>query len=660
MIRRIQWELKSLLRDRFAMLFLAAALGYMVLGLQYGGFFDYYGWAYFHQMLLWWFGLVGYRMGKESAAMAEWTDPIARKGRGVLAPKIGALLFCVVLIATAFAALLLTNGARILPDGIHTEAGRALLGEGALAVLLHYGLGGCVAGGIGLCMGRVVSRRWGYAVVLAVLFLMGPIGFAWVRTLAAGWPSEIQRFVLMPFELGVHNYRASINPFYGLETEGPLWFHRGFLLCLLGFAWTWIHRNGSGKNRRWRRGVFLGGSVLFLGLSLFSGEEHLENASFSPREENYESVLYYAEKEPARPVSPAFVWKEMDLRVRPAGTLKVTGKGILEMQEDSTRLSINLYHTLAFRSITYEGKELPFQADGDVVTVELPEKKKQGEALQLRFSYEGEIPSSFYAAKKAVLLPGFFNWTPQPAWGDAATRLGDLSVFRQADEPVTYRVSVDGKTKTVQSPGEAESFQSRIGPTLVDGLYTERTLDDVRVVTDPTRRPEHVFAYVKGFLAATEEFEDVFGWEPRVLRTVVAVRMPFGTLGNFATATRWSGSVLFTEYEAEPEEVADRPSLGERAFTEHESLHWMDALHASLADRYHFSNQDSEMQELFLHAFEYWIRREPPRRFAHEELLDFLQSETDPRPFFRAWSEGMDKPEMFTEEDLQRLLAKYR
>ncbi|HBZ52379.1 MAG TPA: hypothetical protein DEO82_01265 [Eubacterium sp.] len=134
-------------------------------------------------------------------------------------------------------------------------------------------------------------------------------------------------------------------------------------------------------------------------------------------------------------------------------------------KEDTDRgeYTFTLYHTYKISKITYEGKSVSYNRDGDYVTV-----KGLGEGV-IHMEYYG-VPESYVADSKAITLPEYFPYYPVAGKKQVYGSKGVMNDYASAYK---VRTCVEGLYTNLDKTGDGVYEAVCHGPYLLKGMIKE-------------------------------------------------------------------------------------------------------------------------------------------------------------------------------------------
>lgn len=443
MSRMIILEIKNHCKDPVTWIIGLAVFGWAIFLFTYNSPLVIVNLSDLHQLMMFWAVLIGYRMGSSEIVSDsdEWMAPLPsywKMARVKVAALGGIIGFCTI----GFIAVILYS-CRI--HGIPIP----VLFEFILAVFLYYGFGMVILGVIGLAVGESIPYIWGYIVALLIAFFMGQLGFQWIRDmLLIAFPDGSYQTILQVMNLGVAEPEYAYNALYGFEIESVYWIRRFFLLAIGLFIYQLIQRKKQPK-QIWTR-TFLGVAVLVVISGWFiQPQEKLMGVSQFEEGARFEDYAFYQDEKnrSQRPSRDAgWHWKSLDLAITVDHQFNVTGSGVLMSEERLNQLDLSLYHNFEVNDVQLDGKKINYQQRGDRLSLFVEGMIVPNENHQLSFQYGGDSSIFYFATSKAVYLPSYFNWIPQPFVADAMNE-SDGSVITQpnyARNQVEYHITVQG------------------------------------------------------------------------------------------------------------------------------------------------------------------------------------------------------------------------
>lgn len=639
----IRWEWLQIIRERFTILFLLPGLVYLGFGLHEVGVFGYNQLAWFQQAMYFWAALTGFRkaMENEESDYSEWIRASRAEGE-VLAAQLGSLVLYAWFVMAAVSAVAV---------GMGISAGRTgpVLGDLLWTIVLHYGLGLLAAAVFGYLAGTLLPNNSGYAAALVPVFFFGPLGYDWLRAVGRHVPEGVAKTLIAPLELGTHRASAGIVPLYGFENEPALWVRHGLFLAGLILILLFLYMRKTGR-RPLRLLAVTGLSVLFLGAVNLKWDGYLHNGSFQYRSYDEGSVALHETETPLAEAS-AFRWKNLNLAVDTGGdTLTVQAEGTAVLIRDTDTLTWNLYRGLVPDQLKINSRAVPFQTEGDLITADLSGIHREGEKLHVAIHYAGRTPWVFPVTKKAVFLPSYFNWIPQPGRGPAVTPETVLQV--QTDAEPDLQVRVNGRKN-------AFVHASAGGVTLADGLLHQGEADGLRYIFTQERHPDRGLKSAQVLLHAMKETASWLDLPAPDVRTVVGITRANEKVGGWIETSRLSGDTLFVQYtEFYTQEMWENRAA--EPGNERVQMLGVEALLALLYEEYGFLLQAQEQQRLFVDSYSLTQFGVSSRHMTDERLNTFLESEKDLLPFYRHWLDALRNTEPFTTQDLYALMDQYK
>lgn len=664
MRRLIGLEFKQIVRERFNLIFLVVMLGYiaLVFASNHGlNFFDYAGWAYAQQLLLWWMALVGYKKSAErvNRNYREWMNGIDKNGRVLIAQLASLVVMSVIICIVMMGAYLIF--------GIVSKISVSYIIDSQKAILLNYFFDTLIAASMGILIGRIFPQNWGYAITLFVVFLMGQMGFSWIAEIGNKVPDVLQRLVFAPLEIGSRTPHRMMDTLYGFSNEGTLWVRRMYLLCLVWIVISLMNQGKRSAVKRTKTTVALAGVVLLCGGFLLINRDYIYDEPMNGPRAYGDDLMVYHEKFDETPnrLTPLFTWTSLALQVNTEGKLEVTGEGQANLLDTTKELQMNLYHGFVVDQVAVDNHTADFQQDGDLLTVTLPEVKTEGETVQVSFHYGGRSMTPFFVGKKAVRLPSYFTWIPQPAMTQNVMSPISISTYSlHGDTPIPVSLEYEGKESCYISSDDA-AYTSTGSAAIIAGHCQKTSIDGVTYVFSNDTKTEYMKEASERIINRIEEVSKVLEIETLPVTTVIMTPQYDDQIGNVSSGVRKDGNLLYISsgYIA-PQSREDLTGASQKvieyAENERKFVDYIHGVAPLLLEHPHFMMQENTLQTTFFDALLHYLSGYEPRRADHPEILEFVMNHSDAGEFLREWFHQMDQPEAFTKEDVQALMQEYR
>ena len=362
-----------------------------------------------------------------------------------------------------------------------------------LGLLLYCGLPGLS----GILLGAALRRRSRPTVFAAAILLALSVGPALL---------ELFSHILLPdqfpvaklldwFSLYVPNSNWYPDGLYGIGLERPRWVLAGLWCCFpLGLILRGCRRSGKGiRAASW---IFAGLTVVLGIIFAFGGSEYVLRKDDRTDGSLNVDNQYYTAAAVTGDVPASFTVSSCELRLSISGCLEAEADLTIADGAQQT-FCFTLHHGYEVRSVSDGANSLPFEREGDLLTIH------GSETGRLVIAYRGNA-GKYYANRQAVLLPGYLAWYPIPGqW-----QLWDLAAASiRTDRPVQsmdFRVSVVcadypiysnlPQTATNEYAGTAETV------TLMGGMVTSEQQDGLTFCYTPVMdytldfKPEEVEA----------------------------------------------------------------------------------------------------------------------------------------------------------------------
>lgn len=597
----------------------------------------------FHQLLMFWAALLGYRMSSSERApeFGEWMLT-AKSYWKISQVKLRALMTIILFLSFGLNGVLFYSSlAHGIPMGVFQES--------ILAVLLYYTFGMAILGVIGLLIGQLFPQKWGYFFALGIAFFMGQMGFQWLKDMIILlFPGDSPQNFIQLLNLGVNEPEYAYNALYGFEIDTVHWWRRLFLLGMGLLLYHLVQEKHQPK-KSWLAGLTAISIIVLTGF--FFMDPHQKTIGFSSLESGarQEDFNYYSganDQSVGEQTIAEWKWKSMDLAVSVDSKLNVTGNGILLIEKQTDRIELSLYHNFLIAKMRLDGKELPFEQKGDRISITAEEMFIPGSSHELSFEYAGYSSIFYFATRKAIYLPSYFNWIPQPYMADAMKESGGnaITLPNYDRNPVKYRITVQGPRSIWLSLPEGKGVSDH-GIALVAGQIETASVDRVDYVYTDFHKIEVLRQYVTH---RTEEINQVrgdLGLAPAEFTQIIALPFYQEFVGSVASVDRMSKNILYT---------AD--GLSAQGETE---LSYLFVAAAILADEINFMRQNSEIQTLFMVSYESVVSNEISKYLSDEVLSGFLMRTDHGMDFLRAWLQAMSPYREFTKDDLYVLIQEW-
>lgn len=612
-------EIKKTLRDRIMWILPFVGVLYFIYGLRLLGYFGYSQLSWHMQLMYFWAALIGYRSTLEwkQKALVKFLWDERTKAKVILAQFLACVSFTMVT-TLVFMFIYITVG-------VAQKVTTPLLFEGAGSIFLHYGLGMLFCTGIGLVTGRVFSNRWGYLVPIAVVFLLGPMGFSLLLNVTRLIPVNLAKLIFGPFELGIHNDNLKFVSLYGFSLERTMWLQAAmrmtFILFLLFLP---IYHQKKAKS--------IGALLLICTLGFFVlqniPEGYLHQSVWQESQSSRPIILRYVNSERPLSLSGKGTFQKMSAIVSTENELNVKAEGQWRMGEKSSTITLNLYRDLVVNQILVNDQKVSFDQVDDFIYVQLPSTFSEGEILQVTINYEGTTPNMYFASKKATFLPSYFNWLPQPALAPTFGHDGSLLA-----NPIYDKQPIDYKIKWSDTSGVSlMTDASNYGVTLISGYYKTYENDNIHYYVAAPGEIEALITSTRQFLPLMADIQSFFGGPIVAIKNVVANMDTLTNIGYEEMPARLSGSTLFVTENFSYEQTADIINHG--VASENDVGIVSSALGAILLDNVDFLEQDTEMKEAFMQAFLYWKYHSP---LEDTEIKDTIDHAQNPERFIKDW-----------------------
>ncbi|GAB4075227.1 hypothetical protein GCM10028778_27310 [Barrientosiimonas marina] len=301
------------------------------------------------------------------------------------------------------------------------------------------------------------------------------------------FPESILNWLSRELNLGEYNPYMAYDAMYGFSLEGYHWVKRWIwiasfltLICL-----TVLVKQKMPLRKYWLMPFLLIVSlvpalwyvntpqqVLTSNGSSLDREiydyQYYNNYSFSHTkslEENKVNVLDYD------------IDLTIDDRLKADVTMKIAAKGD---HPSHSKATFSLYHRFKISDVFLNGQKIPYDQNGDSVTVNLSTQEISDGKDTLTFQYEGASSPLFVANQQAVYLPYYFPWLPSTS-SYPAMHYENFALHRNnhaETDKTHYQLTIHGQepdyTNLNQKGKHTWEKTTDEGVTLAAGLLTEK------------------------------------------------------------------------------------------------------------------------------------------------------------------------------------------
>lgn len=639
----LRFEMKRLLRDRINWIFLVIIAATTFLGLRWEGITAFQGYRYLHQLVVWWAIFSGYRfpVAQRKVGLEEWMDALPYRQKRTMA-QLGAL-FIMFFFATAF------MGAMALVAYLFSSLAWHVLQQTLMALVLYYLLSMMIAGTVGWMLGRAFPQVYGYMITAVVGYFLGSMGSVWIYGFSEQWPSIQTILPAFGFPPGTH-----YSPLAGYDLSAKQWMKYLLWFNIVLFIANIFH--GTAKRKKERSALLLMAVLLCgaVGMQEQMGPtKNLLVKDYSLVKQDMEMYDFYNEK-PWK--SPEFQWKSLNLHIASdVDGLRVEGEGTIALFQEISVLRFNLQRKFTSGTWKVDNVETEVEKDGDVIRVPLTEPRGEGEEIVVRFQYSGIPYGEFTASEKAVILPNYYNWIPQPETGQSLIERGGvvLTVPHHDQTPIEIAVHWDKDTEYWTN---VKVTPSDSGVALIAGYVNELESEGITYVytiADPVAAERNS----KPLIEAMRETANDLNIPVPAIRNVVCLQVSelrLNELAGFWPGAQLAGDTLYLRGEgiAYPPFQEGDPDRSLEFFR-------MDAIVALLLNQPQFLYLDEDMQKAFVHAYVYQFTTYVTKYIPYPELIHFLEQKNDIQGFLRSWYRQMQENLQFSQEDLQELIKEW-
>lgn len=414
---------------------------------------------------------------------------------------------------------------------------------------------------IGYLISKLANRFAGYAVMLGILFVILPntadllldcqinfyIPVFALRDLIYLIPPDITAISDALYGMPLEAYRAAAMLFW-------------ILLTFLVLGWSLLRDK---KKIRFLYGIAMT-AVLFVTGYLVEDKGSVLLMSDHPDSVIMEKAGYNMQG-PGKEEKAAFTVSAYDMELSIKKELAAVVTVTVKAEKTLPEYIFTLYHGYRIKKIVDDrGKVLPFQQEGDYVTVD---NGSLAPVKTLCFSYQGHSPT-FYANSKACFLPGLFPYYPQAGFREVYQEMH----FVGGDEPeADYRIRVLDQRSVVSNlkanNGVLEGRTDNV--ILLSGYYDETDVNGVSCVAYPLQPDSYEnssYFLSEEMKSKVEKLYEFLGIQKEfTVQGKKVINIPGSMAFNSALGTyyEYQDYILINGYDIDPYDILDHTMKAE-------------------------------------------------------------------------------------------------